>query len=1008
MENRNLAVHRTIVAVDVEGFGDRHRTNSNQVAIRNGLYGAMREAFLQAGIPWNDRDHEDRGDGMFILVGSEVPKSLFVESLPSALASALRRHNGTHSGPEQIRLRMALHAGEVNYDQHGATAVSINLTFRLLEAAPVKGALADSSGVLAVIASSWFFEEVIRHNAILAAAYAPVPVVVKETTTTGWICLPDRVDWPARLTLNRLTAITATAGGPMAAQHATRIRQALSRAYVSALKGPITSAGDMPVGLEIPTLGEGYIDHRIRVSEVTSSSEPGRESWWTDVPVNDSACNFLLTILTSPKALTAPLVLLGQPGSGKSVLTRILAARFSTEGFLPVLVELRQAAAEADLQNQLEFAIRNASGEIVQWPEIVESGDRVLPVVIFDGFDELLQATGVAQNDFLLRIQEFQEREARLGRPLAVIVTSRTAVTDRARFPHGAAAIRLEPFDEGQIAAWLKIWDQTNRVSLARRGMRPLPASVALIYGELAEQPLLLLMLALYDADANVLQHRSAVLSQTELYSRLLKDFASREIRKHSPALPEDDLERAVETELFRLSVVAFAMFNRRSQWVPEADLDADFSVLLIDGGPHQTGSDRSRTELTVAQLTVGRFFFVHEARATHGNRQLRTYEFLHATFGEFLVARLVVHVLTGMLESRPASIPSPQQGTDSGMLHALLSFAALTARSPVVAFLGDLFDQLDTWQRAAIAEVLLQLHNLALFRQEESAYSYYEPLALPVTTRHAAWSANLVVLAVLAAGEITGSQLFPLEPDAQLAWRAEALIWRSQLAGDGWGGLHRTIAFHRVWDGRRKEFRLTRNDGTFMPEDLDMSWTFNHPPGPGARKGIFSSPAHNSLMAQRKLNFAANMSEDIIAHGLAPLVSYFPATANVFVVLDDERVVSAVHALISALSEPYRGDPLRESIYLDLAQVTRKLLGASNVAQDAPYLKMALGVLISAVDQGIVSPASVEPIAELISNMTTEDMKLTELLARLDRLLSDYGLTGTATLKDEGWAEPC
>jgi hypothetical protein len=34
----------------------------------------------------------------------------------------------------------------------------------------------------------------------------------------------------------------------------------------------------MPVGLEIPTLGEGYIDHRIRVAEVTSSSDPGRES----------------------------------------------------------------------------------------------------------------------------------------------------------------------------------------------------------------------------------------------------------------------------------------------------------------------------------------------------------------------------------------------------------------------------------------------------------------------------------------------------------------------------------------------------------------------------------------------------------------------------------------------------------------------------------------------------------------------------------------------------------
>jgi transcriptional regulator with XRE-family HTH domain len=194
MDLQSLAVHRTIVAVDVEGFGDRRRTNPNQMAIREGLYGAMREAFGQAGIAWNDRDHEDRGDGMLILVGPEVPKSLFAVSLPPALASALRRHNDTHSDMEQIRLRLALHAGEVNYDQYGATGASINLTFRLLECDPLKEALVGSSGVLAIIASSWFFEEVIRHNVTDALAYYPVPVMVKETAATGWICLLDQSD----------------------------------------------------------------------------------------------------------------------------------------------------------------------------------------------------------------------------------------------------------------------------------------------------------------------------------------------------------------------------------------------------------------------------------------------------------------------------------------------------------------------------------------------------------------------------------------------------------------------------------------------------------------------------------------------------------------------------------------------------------------------------------------------------------------------------------------------
>jgi hypothetical protein len=44
MQDQRLAVHRTIVVVDVEGFGNQRRTNRDQVAIRDGLYRAMREA----------------------------------------------------------------------------------------------------------------------------------------------------------------------------------------------------------------------------------------------------------------------------------------------------------------------------------------------------------------------------------------------------------------------------------------------------------------------------------------------------------------------------------------------------------------------------------------------------------------------------------------------------------------------------------------------------------------------------------------------------------------------------------------------------------------------------------------------------------------------------------------------------------------------------------------------------------------------------------------------------
>ena len=94
---------------------------------------------------------------------------------------------------------MALHAGEVNYDDHGVTAGSINLAFRLLDSFSLKEALAGYSGVLAVITSSWFYEEVVRHSPVATVvAYHSVPVAVKETMTTGWICLPDQPYSPSQ------------------------------------------------------------------------------------------------------------------------------------------------------------------------------------------------------------------------------------------------------------------------------------------------------------------------------------------------------------------------------------------------------------------------------------------------------------------------------------------------------------------------------------------------------------------------------------------------------------------------------------------------------------------------------------------------------------------------------------------------------------------------------------------------------------------------------------------
>lgn len=230
---RQHAVHRTILVVDVEGFGAPHRANRHRVAVRQGLNSALQRAFNSAGISWDSCYIEGTGDGALVLAPAEMPKAPFVDVVPLALVTALRQHNSTHSVEEQIRLRMALHAGEVELDEHGVTAAAVNLTFRLLDAAPLKEALAASSGVLALITSGWFFDEVVRHSRnVESATFRPVQVSVKETTTTAWISLPDH---PYPSDARVLTGLAGHTAGRPRRQFRLALQSRVSRLGMSTL-----------------------------------------------------------------------------------------------------------------------------------------------------------------------------------------------------------------------------------------------------------------------------------------------------------------------------------------------------------------------------------------------------------------------------------------------------------------------------------------------------------------------------------------------------------------------------------------------------------------------------------------------------------------------------------------------------------------------------------------------------------------------------------------------------
>ncbi|GGS00190.1 hypothetical protein GCM10010252_43610 [Streptomyces aureoverticillatus] len=677
----------------------------------------------------------------------------------------------------------------------------------------------------------------------------------------------------------------------------------LARAHAAALNRPILTSRDVLDGLSLPALGAAYVNPDFRVAEVGPADRFAEDSWWGERPVRTDLDHFLLGHLTSPRAVRAPLVVLGQPGSGKSVFTQVLAARLPAADFLAVRVELRDAAADADLQTQIEQAVRSATGESVTWPDLVRRAGGALPVVLLDGFDELLQATGVSQSDYLMKVADFQSREESQGRPVVVLVTSRTAVADRARPAEGMLALRLEPFSDGQVGRWLEVWNRTNADGFSARGLLPLAPEVALRHGELASQPLLLLMLALYDADANALQRHGERLGEGELYERLLSSFAAREVRKSGEPLGEESLDDAVERQLAELALVAFAMFNRGRQWIGAAELDTDLSALGPDSS-RPGASPGLRATLSGADLVLGHFYFVHESRASRDGLRLRTYEFLHATFGEYLIARLVTQELDDLASSlRRSTRRNRPAVVDDAFLHALLSFVPLTTRGTTVSFAVERLRALPEPRRRAVHDVLLDLFHHALLDRHDSRYGDYVPQRLPVPTGPAVYSVNLLVLAVGAAGQVTGRELFPQAEDIVSEWRRSALLWRSQCQEGAWTGLVSTLGIERFWVDGRRDIRLSLRQGAEPePDPVDMYWTYGYAPDSEHRprsRGWLCWFQYDNSELREKAAFLCDKVDDTVVHGLEPLAGTWDTAVTTFLGDATEPPVSAAHAMI-------------------------------------------------------------------------------------------------------------
>ena len=416
--------------------------------------------------------------------------------------------------------------------------------------------------------------------------------------------------------------------------------------------------GDAP-SLVYPKLSEAFIPQSYKVCWYrTKKIRLEREETWEGLERREHLNRFILEFLSSPYSVETPLLILGHPGSGKSVLTKALSAKLMSTLYTVVRVPLREVDVDLNVESQIEQAVFKATGnQIGTWATFSRQFRERPLFVILDGYDELLQASGKVYSGYLDGIRRFMERESTQMRPVRVAVTSRITLIDKAHISEGTTVIRLMDFDENQQDAWVEIWNDTNSVyfSASEPSLNPfkVPGRTSKDKGKvaaLAKQPLLLLMLALYDSEDNGLD-KSKSLDRTVLYNSLLRRFIRRERSRYVSdflSLGQRDQNREIDNEIKRLGVAALGMYNRRKVHLLASELESDIDFF----GLGRQGAIPEGKALSQADFLLGSFFFIHKARSGQRDEDVSessvdtAYEFLHNTFGEFLAAEFIMRHL--------------------------------------------------------------------------------------------------------------------------------------------------------------------------------------------------------------------------------------------------------------------------------------------------------------------------------------------------------------------------
>ncbi|MDQ7802685.1 hypothetical protein Q5425_03010 [Amycolatopsis sp. A133] len=186
-----------MVALDIEKSTET--TNPEKAANRQTMYEIFEESLIAGGIQRSDRNLVDWGDGVLALIRpvDRAPKVNLLRATIPTLEKLLGKHNAEQDS--HLRLRVAVHAGEVHRDSRGWYGEAIDVVFRLINSKEARMTLRNNERTIALIVSSEIQHAVIRHKYFgidPAEFYDLFSVHVHDADYHGWLHCPYEESTP--------------------------------------------------------------------------------------------------------------------------------------------------------------------------------------------------------------------------------------------------------------------------------------------------------------------------------------------------------------------------------------------------------------------------------------------------------------------------------------------------------------------------------------------------------------------------------------------------------------------------------------------------------------------------------------------------------------------------------------------------------------------------------------------------------------------------------------------